>query len=167
VLVYGWTGLAGSGNGAGWWMARCGRSPAARLTRLGPALRPLQDRYGFRTVPFQLFLYEVRCGCRAPCRSRHLCAAPSHDLLRPSPCSAPHVALLADPLPRRSLHATQGKLVHASNAVRTEEELYTAALAALQRGRRREFLPDGWRLSPGQDNSVLDYIKPHTVLREL
>ncbi|PNH03871.1 hypothetical protein TSOC_010027 [Tetrabaena socialis] len=61
----------------------------------------------------------------------------------------------------------EGRLVLASNNVRTESELREAALGALVRGRKRDFLPEGFRFSTGADNTMLDYIRPHTVLREL
>ncbi|KAG2450484.1 hypothetical protein HYH02_004985 [Chlamydomonas schloesseri] len=61
----------------------------------------------------------------------------------------------------------EGKLVAATNNVRTEAQARDAALGALMRGRKREVLPEGWRFGTGADNSLLDYLKPSTVLREL
>ncbi len=78
----------------------------------------LQDRYGFRTVPMFLMVYD-------------------------------------------------GRLVAATNNIRTEGEAHGSALAALARGRRREFLPEGFKFAPGQDNTLLEYIRPELVLREL
>ncbi|GLC33165.1 hypothetical protein PLESTB_000363600 [Pleodorina starrii] len=61
----------------------------------------------------------------------------------------------------------QGKLVAATNNVRTEAEAREAALGALTRGRKGQFLPEGFRFAAGSDNSLLEYIRPTTVLREL
>ncbi|KXZ56261.1 hypothetical protein GPECTOR_1g228 [Gonium pectorale] len=61
----------------------------------------------------------------------------------------------------------EGRLVAATNAVRGEGQAREAALAALVRGRKRDFLPEGFRFAAGADNTLLEYIRPHTVLREL
>ncbi|EFJ47483.1 hypothetical protein VOLCADRAFT_91846 [Volvox carteri f. nagariensis] len=61
----------------------------------------------------------------------------------------------------------EGKLVFASNNVRTASEARDAALAALTRGRKQQFLSESFRFNPGADNTLLEYIRPTTVLREL
>lgn len=55
----------------------------------------------------------------------------------------------------------------ATNNIRTEAQAREAALGALVRGRKKEVLPEGWRFGTGADNSLLDYLRPNTVLREL
>ncbi|PNW80556.1 hypothetical protein CHLRE_07g322550v5 [Chlamydomonas reinhardtii] len=61
----------------------------------------------------------------------------------------------------------EGRLVAATNNIRTEAQAREAALGALVRGRKKEVLPEGWRFGTGADNSLLDYLRPNTVLREL
>ncbi len=60
-----------------------------------------------------------------------------------------------------------GKLVTASNSLRTSGELHAAALDALARGRKGAFLAEGFKFSGGRDDTVLDYIHADMVLREL
>lgn len=60
-----------------------------------------------------------------------------------------------------------GKLVTASNSLRTASELHAAALDALARGRKGAFLPEGFKFSGGRDNTMLDYIHADMVLKEL
>lgn len=61
----------------------------------------------------------------------------------------------------------EGNLVFASNNVRTEVEAREAAREALDRGRKHQFLPEGFRFTAGSDNSILEFIRPTIVLREL
>ncbi|GIM00672.1 hypothetical protein Vretimale_5616, partial [Volvox reticuliferus] len=61
----------------------------------------------------------------------------------------------------------EGKLAFASNNIRTETEARDAALTALTRGRKQQLLPEGFRFTAGSDNTLLEYIRPTTVLREL
>ncbi|KAG2493253.1 hypothetical protein HYH03_008391 [Edaphochlamys debaryana] len=61
----------------------------------------------------------------------------------------------------------EGRLVAASNNVRAPGDAVALGVGALTRGRKGEFLPEGFRFGPGQDNTLLEYIRPGTILREL
>ncbi|KAF6264847.1 hypothetical protein COO60DRAFT_1698002 [Scenedesmus sp. NREL 46B-D3] len=52
----------------------------------------------------------------------------------------------------------QGRLVSAGNSIRSQEEFLQAAAAGLAAGRRRDFLPEGFKFGAGGDNAVLDSI---------
>uniref|UniRef100_A0A383VAF3 FAM194 C-terminal domain-containing protein n=1 Tax=Tetradesmus obliquus TaxID=3088 RepID=A0A383VAF3_TETOB len=51
-----------------------------------------------------------------------------------------------------------GRLVSAGNSMRSADELLAAAAAGLAAGRRRDFLPEGFRFGAGGDNAMLDSI---------
>lgn len=57
-----------------------------------------------------------------------------------------------------------GRLVSATNAIRSGKELHAACLAALDKGLRAQFLPDTFRCSTAS-NDLLDCIKPGMSLR--
>lgn len=59
----------------------------------------------------------------------------------------------------------QGRLVFASNALTSADDVRGAALAALTRGRKGEFLSDAFTFTPGRDNLQLDYIRQDMSLR--
>lgn len=52
----------------------------------------------------------------------------------------------------------QGRLVTASNCIRTKDEFLEAAIAALAAGRRGEFLPEGYKFAGGYMSAALDSI---------
>jgi hypothetical protein len=52
----------------------------------------------------------------------------------------------------------QGRLVSAGNNIRSRDEFLQAAAAGLAAGRRRDFLPEGFRFGAGGDNAMLDSI---------
>lgn len=52
----------------------------------------------------------------------------------------------------------QGRLVHASNTIRTKTEFLESAVAALAAGRRGEFLPEGYRVTAAYSSGALDSI---------
>lgn len=57
----------------------------------------------------------------------------------------------------------QGKLVSASNALRSAEQMRAAALAALTAGRKGEALPENFSFN-GRDNTLLDGIHENMSL---
>lgn len=57
----------------------------------------------------------------------------------------------------------QGKLVYASNALCTAEEMRSAALGALTAGRKGEVLREGFSFN-GRDNALLDGIHENMSL---
>ena len=52
-------------------------------------------------------------------------------------------------------------------AIEVPRATWDAALAALIRGRKGELMPANFRFTAGNDNTLLEYIRPTTVLREL
>lgn len=61
---------------------------------------------------------------------------------------------------RRFLMFYEGKLVEATNNLRTAQEIKGLCLDALTRARRGMALPDGFSFSAGRDNQQLDSITP-------
>jgi hypothetical protein len=112
----------------------------------------LQEKYGIRSIPYFIMIYEGRTVQVRTCEV--------------APRTADHQAssVIAQ------LHAHHRCLAlmlfaQLTNNISTGQELHAASLAAIGKGRRGNFLPDSYKVSGGTDNQLLDSISPSMSLR--